>query len=79
MDLRRLELAPELTREVAQAISNGQFVNFGNGDNGGAVAQGTNDVLHVVQTLLAAKVLNGDGARPAKLAPRPAKRVATTG
>ena len=29
LDLRRLELAPALTREVAAALANGQFVNFG--------------------------------------------------
>ena len=59
MDLRRLELAPSLTREVAGALSNGQFVNFGSsGGNGhGAVASGSDDVLRVVQTLLAAQVI----------------------
>ena len=31
LDLRRLELAPDLTREVASALSNSQFVNFGGG------------------------------------------------
>ncbi|MEO8843756.1 MAG: SPFH domain-containing protein [Kofleriaceae bacterium] len=58
MDLRRLELAPALTREVAAALSNGQFVNFGSGGAGqSAVASGSDDVLRVVQTLLAAKVI----------------------
>jgi flotillin len=74
MDLRRLELAPSLTREVAAALANGQFVNFGSTGNGGqgAVASGSDDVLRVVQTLLAAQVITrGDGigssppARPA--------------
>jgi flotillin len=59
MDLRRLELAPALTKEVASALSNGQFVNFGSsGSNGSsAVASGSDDVLRVVQTLLAAQVI----------------------
>jgi flotillin len=75
MDLRRLELAPALTREVAGALSNGQFVNFGssNGSGHGAVASGSDDVLRVVQTLLAAQVVtHNDGAlrnRPAPAAP----------
>jgi flotillin len=65
MDLRRLELAPSLTREVAVALSNGQFVNFGSTGAGGesAAAAGSNDVMRVVQTLLAAQVINGNGSR----------------
>jgi flotillin len=69
LDLRRLELAPELTRAVAGALANSQFVNFGAaGSNGGqsAVAAGSDDVLRVVQTLMAAQVITqapspGDG------------------
>jgi len=59
LDLRRLELAPDLTREVASALSSSQFVNFGGGGGGaqGAVANGSDDVLRVVQTLMAAKVI----------------------
>ncbi|MFL5343719.1 MAG: hypothetical protein ACJ8AT_02950 [Hyalangium sp.] len=70
LDLRRLELAPELTRAVAGALSNSQFVNFGSaGPSGGqsAMATGSDDVLRVVQTLMAAQVIthappSGDGA-----------------
>jgi flotillin len=65
MDLRRLELAPEITREIAGALANGQFVNFGTtggGDGQSAAASGSNDVLRVVQTLLAAQVITGNGA-----------------
>ena len=59
LDLRRLEMAPQLTREVARALANGQFVNFGSGGEGGtsAAASGAADVMSVVQTLMAAKVL----------------------
>jgi flotillin len=64
MDLRRLELAPALTREVAQALSNGQFVNFGGAGGEGAAASGSNDVMRVVQTLLAAQVVNRNGGGP---------------
>jgi flotillin len=65
LDLRRLELAPELTREVAAALSNGQFINFGSGggDGHGAAASGSDDVMRVVQTLMAAKVVSGDSSR----------------
>ncbi len=77
LDLRRLELAPELTQAVAGALSNSQFVNFGAaGSNGGqsAMATGSDDVLRVVQTLLAAKVItqappSGDGASRARSTP----------
>ncbi|HEY7956875.1 MAG TPA: hypothetical protein VII38_16335 [Polyangia bacterium] len=63
MDLRRLELAPDLTHEVAAALSSGQFVNFGTTGEGGhsAAASGSDDVLRVVQTLLAAQVITGNG------------------
>ncbi len=57
MDLKRLELAPALTREVANALSNGQFVNFsggGNGQSAAASGRGTGK-LRVVQTLMAAR------------------------
>jgi flotillin len=63
LDLRRLELAPELTREIAGALASSQFVNFGAGSGGGdahgAVATGSDDILRVVQTLMAAKVITG--------------------
>lgn len=74
MDLRRLELAPSLTREVAAALANGQFVNFGTSGEGGhsAAASGSDDVMRVVQTLLAAQVISrADGA--AAPAPRRAE------
>jgi flotillin len=64
LDLRRLELAPALTHEVAGALANSQFVNFGGGGGAagghGAVATGSDDIMRVVQTLMAAKVIAGD-------------------
>ena len=61
LDLRRLEMAPALTREVANALANGQFVNFGSTGDGGhsAAASGSDDVMRVVQTLMAAQVITG--------------------
>ena len=62
LDLRRLEMAPELTRQIAEALSNGQFVNFGTSGGGGehsAVSTGSDDVLRVVQTLMAARIVTG--------------------
>ncbi len=61
LDLRRLEMAPALTREVANALANGQFVNFGTSGDGGhsAAASGSDDVMRVVQTLMAAQVVTG--------------------
>ncbi len=77
LDLRRLELAPELTRQVAAALSNSQFVNFGSSAPGGqgAVGTGTDDVLRVVQTLLAAQIITGNGSATPPSLPDP-KRVA---
>jgi flotillin len=84
LDLRRLELAPVLTREVAGALSNSQFVNFGGGNGGGAgdgqgaIGTGSDDIMRVVQTLMAAKVITGDSfgraaaAAPPSAAPAPA-------
>ena len=72
LDLRRLELAPELTREVASALQSSQFVNFGGGGSGGgegAVSTGSDDVLRVVQTLMAAKVIT-DGPSAVMAAPQ---------
>ena len=59
LELRKLELSPEITHEVAMALSRGQFVNFGSGGSGGqsAATTGSDDVLRVVQTLLAARVV----------------------
>jgi flotillin len=76
LDLRRLELAPDLTREVAGALANSQFINFGGGGGGGgetqgAVKTGSDDIVRVVQTLMAAKVIAGDGVQKAE-ALRPA-------
>ncbi|MEO8902443.1 MAG: SPFH domain-containing protein [Polyangiaceae bacterium] len=63
LDLKRLELAPELTAQVANALQNSQFVNFGGGGGSGhgAVSNGSDDVLRVVQTLMAAQVVSGNG------------------
>jgi flotillin len=65
LDLKKLELAPDLTAQVAAALGNGQFVNFGSGGNS-AIASGSDDVLRVVQTLMAAQVV-GNGNFGAKL------------
>ncbi len=50
---------------MAQALSNGQFVNFGTTGAGGhsAAASGSDDVMRVVQTLMAAQIISraGDG------------------
>jgi len=75
LDLRRLEMAPELTRQVADALSNSQFVNFGtsggaSGDHG-AVTTASDDVLRVVQTLMAAQVITGFGKSDATGAAKP--------
>jgi flotillin len=77
LDLRRLEMAPELTRQVADALSNSQFVNFGGtgggggGGDRGALSTGSDDILRVVQTLMAAQVITGlnkpDAAAPATM------------
>ena len=69
LDLRRLELAPSLAHEVASALASGQFVNFGTSGGGGqsAAASGSDDVMRVVQTLMAAQVIthgNGNGRSP---------------
>ncbi len=63
LDLRRLELAPSLTHEVAAALARGQFVNFGTGGPNGqsAAASGSDDVMRVVQTLMAAQIITGNG------------------
>jgi flotillin len=61
LDLRRLELAPALTHEIAAALAQGQFINFGSTGAGGqsAAASGTDDVMRVVQTLMAAQIITG--------------------
>jgi flotillin len=65
LDLRRLEMAPALTAQVANALSNSQFINFGtsggSGGDHGAVSTGSDDVLRVVQTLMAAQIVTGRG------------------
>lgn len=78
LDLRRLEMAPALTREIAGALSNSQFVNFGTtggaaGEHG-AVSSGSDDVLRVVQTLMAAQVITGGKLAPVN-EPADAQRV----
>ena len=69
LDLRKLEMAPELTEQVAAALASSQFVNFGTsggaGGEHGAVSTGTDDILRVVQTLMAARIVTGSGLGPA--------------
>jgi flotillin len=66
LELRKLELTPDITRQIAGALSQGQFVNFGSSGNGGQTAASTasDDVMRVVQTLLAAKVINEGMDKP---------------
>jgi flotillin len=81
LDLKKLELAPELTAQVALALQNSQFVNFGTSGGGGgdhsALSTGSDDILRVVQTLMAAQVVSGGlgngRAAPAPVSP-PARR-----
>ena len=80
LDLKRLELAPELTAQVALALQNSQFVNFGTSGGGSgdhsALSTGSDDVLRVVQTLMAAQVVSGGlgNGRPAPAPTSPARR-----
>jgi len=69
LDLRRLELAPELTKQVADALAGGRFINFGTGGANSAVSTGSDDILRVVQTLVAAQVLTSGDAAPLNSAP----------
>ncbi len=55
LELRRLELAPELAEQISKALATAQFVNFAGGSGEGAVKGGTDDVLQVVRTLMAAQ------------------------
>jgi flotillin len=55
LELRRLEVAPELARQISKALATGQFVNFAGGSGDGAVKGGTDDVMQVVKTLMAAQ------------------------
>lgn len=63
LDLRRLELAPDMARQIAAALANGQFINFGTsgGDGHTAATTASDDVMRVVQTLMAAQVISKDG------------------
>jgi flotillin len=74
LDLKKLELAPELTAQVAFALQNSQFVNFGTSGGGGAdhsaLSTGSDDILRVVQTLMAAQVVSG-GLANGRSAPAP--------
>jgi flotillin len=74
LDLKKLELAPELTAQVALALQNSQFVNFGTSGGGGAdhsaLSTGSDDILRVVQTLMAAQVVSG-GLANGRSAPAP--------
>src|SRR5258706_10745923 len=68
LDLRRLELAPVLTHEVAGALANSQFINFGGGRGGGAEEHGTvatrsDDIRRVVQTQNATQGITNDALR----------------
>jgi flotillin len=63
LELRKLELAPELAQEVARALEKGQFINFGSGASS-AASSASDDVMRVVQTLMAAQVITGQSVRP---------------
>ncbi|MGC4045677.1 MAG: hypothetical protein QM758_17945 [Armatimonas sp.] len=57
LSLKQLELLPQITPDIANALSQAKMVNISGGGNGGAAGDATNQVTGVIQTLLATRLI----------------------
>src|SRR5438876_10509402 len=58
LTLRQLELLPQVAPVIAHALSQARMVTISN-DGGGAAGDTTNQITQVIQTVLAAQLVNG--------------------
>ncbi len=81
LTLRQLELLPQIAPVIANALSQARMVTISN-DGGGAAGETTNQITQVIQTVLAAQLVNGalghappsaNGAPSEDSAPRPTR------
>ena len=58
LTLRQLEMLPQIAPVIADALSQARMVTISN-DGGGAAGETTNQITQVIQTVLAAQLVNG--------------------
>jgi flotillin len=58
LTLRQLEMLPQIAPVIAEALSQARMVTISN-DGGGAAGETTNQITQVIQTVLAAQLVNG--------------------
>jgi flotillin len=82
LTLRQLELLPQVAPVIADALSQARMVTISN-DGGGAAGDTTNQITQVIQTVLAAQLVNGalgqnpppaNGTVPSDRRPAPAEK-----
>lgn len=80
LKLKQLEMVPTIAPVIAQALAEAKLVNISSGGEGGAAGDATNQITGVIQTVLAAQLVNttlnvGEGAP----APKKAKALPAQG
>ena len=55
--LKRLEMLPQITPDIASALAQAKMINISGGGNGGAAGDATNQITGVIQTLLATRLI----------------------
>jgi len=74
LQLRQLELLPQLVPSIADALSNARMVTIAAGGEGGAADSSLGQISSVIQTVLAAQLINGSLKDPGdapRTTPRP--------
>jgi flotillin len=56
--LRQLEMLPQIAPVIANALANAKLVNIATGDGRGAAGGATHEITSVIQTVLAAQLVN---------------------
>lgn len=59
LQLKQLELLPQVAPEIARALGQAKMINFSGGGEGGAAGSTTNQIVSVIQTLLSAQLVQG--------------------
>ena len=71
--LKQIELLPEITPHIANALANAKLINIsGGGDERGAAGAATDQITGVIQTLLATQLVNSQLRLDTPPAPSPA-------
>ena len=79
---RQIEMLPQIAPVIADALSDAKLITISGGENGGAAGSATNNIVGVIQTVLAAQLVSRgllDGNEPSRPVAAPPNAPSTPG